>query len=129
MGNPESDGAIGGRLGTEIAQNVEIGGSALYGFSGEETVTRTIRGRESIQTVSMTEDVGDDWYWGLHGVYHFTPNFYAGGHAPIGNGTWDIGNDIQPIGGVKILPLFVEYQHESLNGEDDKILFGAIFRF
>jgi hypothetical protein len=127
MGNPESDGAMGGRLGTEIAQNLEIGGSILYAPSDEKTVTG--QSQEVSKTVTTTtKEAKDNWNYGAYSVYHFTENLYAGGQVIIGEGD-DVTSTIQPIGGVKIGPLFAEYQHESLNGEDDKILFGAIFRF
>lgn len=109
-GNPESDGVIGARLGTEVVENVEIGASTQFN----------------------PYDNSDSQTYGVYSLLHFPSGGidpYIGAQATIGNGTWDIADTIQPVAGVSVGPVFVEWQNESLNGEDDKILFGVRFQF
>ncbi len=143
-GNPESDGVFGVRAGTEIAQNLEIGASANY-RNGQDEINKTVRRRvrgtkfedSRNKKVVRVQDEIDDWNYGAHAILRFPMNGfvpYAGAQVPIGNGTWDVGNDIEPLGGVSVgltdsVSTFAEYQHKSLSGERDKVLFGIRIGF
>ena len=108
-GNPESDGSIGVRVGTEVAENIEVG--ALTYFN--------------------PYDEGGQKY-GAYSLLHIpvgpvTP--YVGAEVRVGEGTWDIADSIEPVGGISYGPVFAEFQPEAIDGEDDKILLGVRFRF
>ncbi len=109
MGNPESDGVIGARLGTE-AQNAEVGISVYYNpYDSDEEA------------------------YGAYALYNLPINeisVYGGAQATIGKGTWDVDDTISPVAGFTIWDLiFVEWQNEAVDGEDDKFLAGLRFRF
>ncbi len=104
-GSPESDGVIGARLGTEVAENVEVGTLAY-----------------------LNPYDGDNEAYGVYALYHVLINneicVYGGAEARIGQGTWDIDGTIEPVMGVSSGPIFVEFQPQAVDGEKDKILFG-----
>ncbi len=129
MGNPESEGVIGARLGTEIAQNLEVGASLLHGPGKSKTTTERVRYR-CYRRKTTTREEENDWFYGVYSILHLgneTVDPYVGGQAALQQG--NMLKTLQPIGGVAVGPLFAEYQHESLNGEDDKVMFGLRFRF
>jgi hypothetical protein len=108
-GSPESEGVIGARIGG-MAEDIELGALAY-----------------------LDPYDGDNEAYGVYGLYHIpiTENVtaYGGAEARIGEGTWDIDSTIEPVAGVSVGPAFIEWQEESVNGEDDKILFGVRFKF
>ena len=130
-GTSEGDGMLGGRVGTEVVQNIEIGASAQVDLGASKTTTTTKTRRWCKTTTTTTTEERDRWSYGAHALMHF-PDLplepYAGGQVNIGEGQ-DIMSTIQPIGGVNIGPAFAEYQHKSLSGEKDKLLFGIRLKF
>ena len=138
LGNPESQGVMVVRAGTEVVKNLEVGGSISYSPGDRSSTSSTTWSRNKrdnwTKTTTTQHEEDNDWTYGAHALLHFpdlvpyvTP--YAGGQVNIGNGTWDIDDTIQPIGGVSVGPAFAEYQHKSLNGEKDKVMFGVRFKF
>ena len=137
-GNPESDGVMGLRLGTEVANNLEIGAVAQYA-QGEVTTTTSRKNRGGKDDnrrrgrKTTTHEHEDDWNYGVFAHYSVIEGDispYVGAQATIGNGSNDIVKTIQPVAGVTLWDfLFVEWQDKSLNGEDDKIMGGIEFKF
>jgi hypothetical protein len=128
-GNPESEGMAGLRLGTEAVQNLEVG--AALQFSPSESTTAVTRNRKR-HGKTIVHEHENDWQYGIYSLYHFpigdiSP--YAGVQANIGNGSADITKSVEPVAGIQAGPVFAEYQKVSLNGEDEKIIFGVKFRF
>ena len=130
-GNPESKGMMGTRLGLEVLENIEVGGSINYS-PGESTTTVTrskSRKARNRHLKTITHEHEDDWTYGAHLIGHW-PNaigpvsLYGGGQVNIGEGTWDVIDTLQPIGGASIGPVFAEYQHKTTYDERDKYLFG-----
>lgn len=139
-GNPESDGVFGVRAGTELWENLEIGASANY-RDGQDEINKTYRRHRRKEgsrkkTVRIQDEI-DDWSYGTHIIRHFpigSINPYVGAQATIGEGTFDIGNTIQPIGGVQIpvsdnFSIFGEYQQETTADEQRKFLIGLRIGF
>ncbi len=133
IGTPESEGLIGGRIGTEIAANIEVGASILHGPGEKKTTnTKTSKWWGWKKTSTTTVEEENDWYYGGHAFLHVLGSDgvidpYVGGQVAFQQG--NVLDTIQPVGGVNVGPVFAEYQHESLNGEDDKIMFGIRVRF
>jgi hypothetical protein len=110
LGNPESEGSLGIRVGTDVITNVEVGALTYF----------------------RPYDDSDFQAYGAYSLIHIpvgpvTP--YLGAEARIGEGTWDIDNTIEPFVGMIAGPVFCEFQPEAIDGEDDKILFGVRFGF
>lgn len=141
-GNPSSDGIFSVSGGTEIIENLEAGASANYMKGTDRTTTNTTWAWEKWQltkTVDSETEKVDEWAYGAYLKWLF-PDLvdgivpYVGGQVPVGNGTWDIANDISPLGGVRIpigenLFLSAEYQQETIHGEERKWMFGGGIRF
>ena len=119
--------AVGARLGIDLAENIEVGASALW-FPDQETPE----------------------IWGMYGIYHlpeivqfpnpiildFLPETIGG--RPYFGGKLDIDFDIDKarvslIAGIVFEDiLFIEYDFESIDRSsynDSKILFGLRIRF
>ncbi len=141
-GNPESDGIFSVSGGTEIVKNLEVGASANYMKGTDRTTTNTTWAwkKWSIEkTVDSETEKVDEWGYGAYLKWLFpdlvdgiTP--YIGAQVPVGNGTWNITNDISPLGGVRIpigesLFLSAEYQQETVFGEERKWMFGGGIKF
>jgi hypothetical protein len=140
MGNPESDGIFSISGGTEVIPNLEVGASANYMDGVDKTTTTTSwkwKGYHLTKSVTTEREERDEWAYSTYLKWlipmdGITP--YIGAQVPVGNGSWDIGNDITPIGGVRIpisdsVFLSAEYQQETVFGEERKWMFGGGIKF
>ena len=139
-GNPESDGIFAVSGGTEVVKNLEVGASANYMKGVDRTTTNTTWAWKKwsiVKTVDSETEKVDEWVYGAYLKWlipmdGITP--YVGAQVPVGNGTWDIANDISPLGGVRIPVsdrafLSAEYQQETIHGEERKWMFGFGVKF
>lgn len=109
------DDALGVRVGTELAENVEVGVSSMW----------------------WPENDGDSQMFGGYAIYHLSndPNAplgaYVGAQTPLNNTYYD---QVAPIAGVVFDEIFfLEYQYKSWESkesqEEDKIVFGVRIPF
>lgn len=109
------DDALGVRLGTEVAENVEVGFSSMW----------------------WPEDDGDSQMYGGYAIYHLPadPNglfgTYVGAQTPLNNNYY---NKVAPIAGIVFDEIFfIEYQYKNWESkesqEEDKIAFGVRIPF
>ena len=105
------DDALAIRLGTEMAENVEVGVSSMW-----------------------WEDNGDSQIYGAYALYHIpgeTISTYVGAQTSLNNTYYD---RISPIVGVVFDEIFfTEYQYKNWESkesqEEDKIVFGVRLKF
>lgn len=105
------DDALGIRLGTEVAENVEVGISSMW----------------------WPEDDGDTQLYGAYALYYLPEdavNTYIGVQTPLNNNY----DQIAPVAGVVFDEVFfLEYQYKNWGDkeaqEEDKIVFGIRLRF
>jgi hypothetical protein len=105
------DDALGVRLGTEVAENVEVGVSSMW----------------------WPESDNDTQLYGGYALYHQpgdTTSTYIGVQTPLNNNY----DQIAPVAGVVFDEIFfLEYQYKNWDEkeaqEEDKIVFGVRFRF
>ncbi len=132
LGSPESDGSAGLRLGTEVAENVEVGVSAYFNpWDGE---TKKTYSSINASGQSYRTENPDSRFYGIYALYDIPVmndlTAYVGAEAQVGEGTWDIVDTIEPFGGVRLWDLvFVEFHPNTIDGEDNKILGGVTYRF
>lgn len=106
------DDALGIRLGTEVAKNIEVGASTLY----------------------WPEDDNDTQAYGAYAVYHLPGEplgAYFGAQTTLNNDYYD---QVAPIAGVMFDEIFfIEYQYKNFDNkaaqEEDKIVGGVKFKF
>lgn len=105
------DDALGVRVGTEVAENVEVGVSSMW----------------------WPEDDGDTQLYGGYALLHIpgeTVSTYVGAQTPLNNNY----DQVAPVAGVVFDEIFfVEYQYKSWESkesqEEDKIVFGVKIPF
>lgn len=109
------DDALGVRVGTEVAENVEVGVSSLW----------------------WPEDDGDSQLYGAYALYHLPSNdedvvcTYIGAQTPLNNTYYD---KVAPVVGIVFDKIFfTEYQYKNWDAkesqEEDKIVFGLRITF
>ena len=106
------DDALGVRLGTEMAENVEVG----------------------ISSVWWPESDNDTQLYGAYALLHMpgeTVSTYIGAQTPLNNTYYD---QVAPVAGVVFDEIFfMEYQYRNWDAKDaqeeDKIIFGVRFKF
>ena len=103
--DPASTDTLGLRTGYLVTENVEVGLSASQTPYGAE----------------------DEREYGAYSLIHLGGP-YIGAQTNIGNGRWDQ-DTLQPVGGIILGPVFAEYQHEDLHGEEDKVVLGLRYKF
>ena len=104
--------ALGIRVGTEAAENIEVGVSTLY----------------------WPEDDGDTQMYGAYALLHQpgeTISTYLGVQTPLNNTYYD---QVAPVVGVVFDEIFfTEYQYKNWDAkeaqEEDKIVFGVILKW
>jgi hypothetical protein len=98
------------RLGTEVAEDVEVGAMVQY-----------------------TANDGYDYRkYGAYGIVSFPMDDivpYVGAQAQIGEGEWDVDSTIEPIAGIRVGNAFVECQYETIDDEDYRLMAGFRFPF
>lgn len=106
------DDALGIRVGTEVAENVEIGASSMW----------------------WPEENSDDQLYGAYAIYHIpgeTVSTYVGAQTPFNETCYD---RVAPVAGIVFDEIFfTEYQYKNWDGktsqEEDKIVFGVRLKF
>lgn len=106
------DDALGVRIGTEVAENVEVGVSSVW----------------------WPEDDGDSQLYGAYAFLHQpgeTISTYIGVQTPLNNTYYD---RIAPVAGIVFDEIFfTEYQYKNWESkqsqEEDKIVFGVRIKF
>ncbi len=109
------DDALGVRVGTEVAENIEVGVSSVY----------------------WPEDDGDTQLYGAYAFYHLPSSdedivcTYIGAQTPLNNTYYD---QVAPVVGVVFDEIFfTEYQYKNWGAkeaqEEDKIVFGVRLKF
>ena len=106
------DDALGVRVGTEMAENVEVGVSSMW----------------------WPEDDGDSQLYGAYALLHIpgeTVSTYIGAQTPLNNAYYD---QVAPVAGIVFDEIFfIEYQYKNWSDkesqEEDKIVFGVRIPF
>lgn len=106
------DDALGVRLGTEMAENVEVGVSSMW----------------------WPESDNDTQLYGAYALYHIpgeTVSTYVGAQTPLNNTYYD---QVAPVVGVVFDEIFfTEFQYRNWDAkeaqEEDKIIFGVRLKF
>ena len=107
------DDALGIRIGTEMAENVEVGVSSLW----------------------WPENDGDSQLYGAYALYYLPVDdgvkAYVGAQTTLNNNYYD---QVAPIAGIMFDEIFfTEYQYRNWDDkksqEEDKIVFGIRLRF
>lgn len=106
------DDALGVRVGTKMAENVEVGVSSMW----------------------WPDDDGDTQLYGAYALLHIpgeTVSTYIGAQTPLNNAYYD---QIAPVAGIIFDEIFfIEYQYKNWESkesqEEDKIVFGVKIPF
>jgi hypothetical protein len=109
------DDALGVRIGTEVAENIEVGVSSVY----------------------WPDDDNDTQLYGAYALYHLPSNdedvicTYVGAQTPLNNTYY---SQVAPVVGIVFDEIFfTEYQYKNWDAkeaqEEDKIVFGIRIRF
>lgn len=106
------DDALGVRVGTEVAENIEVGVSSMW----------------------WPEDDGDTQLYGAYAIYYIpgeTISAYVGAQTPFNNTYYD---KVAPVVGIVFDEIFfTEYQYKNWDAkesqEEDKIVFGVRLKF